>query len=149
MMKQWSRKQGEESLSKAAIASIARTLFQIARMLFEIARTLFLIDRTLFEGIARTLFEIAQTLARAAAAPAALALKLTGTMQGPWYPQSKVIFGRFRQLLAMNAHKMAPSTGQWLQVRVWDAPTKGLLWCRKRIGRRFSTRSARRRMTMR
>jgi hypothetical protein len=23
---------------------------------------------------------------------------------------------------------MAPSTGQWLQVRVWDAPTKGLLW---------------------
>ena len=23
---------------------------------------------------------------------------------------------------------MAPSTGQWLQVRVWDAPTNGLLW---------------------
>ena len=48
--------------------------------------------------------------------------------QGPWYPQSKVIFGRFRQLLAINAYKMAPSTGQWLQERVWDAPTKGLLW---------------------
>ena len=25
--------------------------------------------------------------------------------------------------------KMAPSTGQCLQVRVWDNPTKGLLWC--------------------
>ncbi len=48
--------------------------------------------------------------------------------QGPSNPQSKVIFGRFRQLFEMNAHKMAPSTGQWLQVRVWDTPTKGLLW---------------------
>jgi hypothetical protein len=46
----------------------------------------------------------------------------------PFEPQSKVIFRRFRQLLAINAHKMAPSTGQWLQVRVWDTPTKGLLW---------------------
>jgi hypothetical protein len=34
--------------------------------------------------------------------------------QGPSNPQSKVIVGRFRQLLAINAHKMAPSTGQWL-----------------------------------
>ena len=31
-------------------------------------------------------------------------------------------------VLAINAHKMAPSMGQWLQVRVWDTPTKGLLW---------------------
>ena len=31
--------------------------------------------------------------------------------QGPSYPQSKVILGRFRQLLAINAHKVAPSTG--------------------------------------
>ena len=46
----------------------------------------------------------------------------------PFEHQSKVIFGRFCQLLAIDAHKMAPSTGQWLQVRVWDTPTKGLLW---------------------
>ena len=51
-----------------------------------------------------------------------------GTTQGPSNPQSKVIFGRFRQLLAINAHKMAPSTCQWLQVRVWDTLTKCLLW---------------------
>jgi hypothetical protein len=43
-------------------------------------------------------------------------------------PQSKVIFGRFCQVLAIDAHKVAPSTGQWLQVRVWDTPTKCLLW---------------------
>ena len=33
---------------------------------------------------------------------------------------SKSILQRPCQLLAINAHKMAPSTGQWLQVRVWD-----------------------------
>ena len=94
-MKQWSRKQGEESLSKTAIASIARTLFEIARklfeiarMLFKIARTLFVIVRTLFEGIARTLFEIARTIARAAAAPAALALKPTKGPSGG-YPRGR------------------------------------------------------------
>ena len=46
----------------------------------------------------------------------------------PFEPQSNVLFGRFHQLLAINAQKMAPTTGQWLQVRVWDTPTKGLLW---------------------
>ena len=56
-------------------------------------------------------------------------MNLAQSTQGPWYPQSKVIFGRYRQLLAINAHKMAPSTGRWLQERVWDAPTKGLQWC--------------------
>ena len=24
---------------------------------------------------------------------------------------------------------MDPSTGQWLQVQVWDTPTTGILWC--------------------
>jgi hypothetical protein len=47
--------------------------------------------------------------------------------QGP--SKSKVIFGRFRQLLAINAHEMAPRTTQWLQERHCDTPTKGLLWC--------------------
>ena len=51
-----------------------------------------------------------------------------GATQGPSVPASKVIFGRFRQLLAINAPQMAPSTGQWLQVRVKDTTTKGLLW---------------------
>ena len=45
----------------------------------------------------------------------------------PFEPQSKVIFGRFRQLLAINVHKMAPRTNQWLQERTWDTPTQGLL----------------------
>ena len=49
-------------------------------------------------------------------------------MQGPSNTQSKVILGRFCQLLAINAHKMAPSAGQLLQIRVWDTTTKGLLW---------------------
>jgi len=48
--------------------------------------------------------------------------------QGPSNPQSKVILGRFCKLWAINAHKVAASTGQWLQVRVWDTTTKGLLW---------------------
>ena len=48
--------------------------------------------------------------------------------QCPSMPQSKVIFGRFRQLLAINAHKMAPRTGKRLQERTWDTLTKGLLW---------------------
>ena len=39
----------------------------------------------------------------------------------PFEPQSKVIFGRFRQLLAINAHKMAPRTSKRLQERAWDA----------------------------
>jgi hypothetical protein len=43
---------------------------------------------------------------------------------------SKVIFGRVRQLLAINAHKMAPRTGKRLQERARDNPTKGLLWSR-------------------
>ena len=45
--------------------------------------------------------------------------KLQGprTTQGPSNPQSKVIFGRFRQLFGDKCPKMAPSTGQWLQVR--------------------------------
>ena len=47
--------------------------------------------------------------------------------KGPLNPQSKVIFGRFVNFL-QQMPKMAPSTGQWLQVRVWDAPTKGLVW---------------------
>ena len=40
----------------------------------------------------------------------------------------KSIFKRPCQFLAMNAHKMAPRTTQWLQERRWDAPTKGLAW---------------------
>ena len=52
----------------------------------------------------------------------------TGSTQGPSIPQSKVIFGRFCQLLAMNANKMATRTSNRLQERVWDSPTKGLLW---------------------
>jgi len=48
--------------------------------------------------------------------------------QGPSIPQSKVIFGRFRQLLAINAHKMALKTRKRLQERAWDTPTQGLLW---------------------
>ena len=48
--------------------------------------------------------------------------------QGPSNPQSKVIFGRFRQLLVINAHEMAPRTRRWLQERGRDTPTKGLLW---------------------
>ena len=51
----------------------------------------------------------------------------------PFEPQSNVVFGRFRQRLAINAHKTAPSTGQWLQVRVWDtlvreSPSSGPLF---------------------
>ena len=38
------------------------------------------------------------------------------------------VFERFRKLLAINAHKMAPRPPQWLQDRTWDTPTKGLLW---------------------
>ena len=49
------------------------------------------------------------------------------TTQGPSNPQSKVIFGRFRQLSAINAHKMAPRTDIRLQERARDAPMKGLL----------------------
>jgi hypothetical protein len=48
--------------------------------------------------------------------------------QGPSHPQSKVIFGRFCQLLAINTHKMAPRPPQGLQDRPWDTATKGLLW---------------------
>ena len=36
--------------------------------------------------------------------------------------------GKFRQLLAINAHKMVPRPHQRLQDRTWDAPTKGLAW---------------------
>jgi len=46
----------------------------------------------------------------------------------PFEPQSEVIFGRFRQLLAINALKMAPITSKRLQGRAWNDPTKGLLW---------------------
>ena len=74
-------------------------------------------NRLLRNGLINTLCEI----------KASVSMPVNST-QGPWYPQSKVIFGRFPQLLAINAYKMAPSTGQWLQERVWDAPTKGLLW---------------------
>ena len=38
------------------------------------------------------------------------------------------LFKRPCQFLAINAHKMAPRTTQWLQERRWDAPTKGLTW---------------------
>ena len=31
------------------------------------------------------------------------------------------------QVLALNAHTMAPRTTQWLQERPWNAPTKGRL----------------------
>ena len=41
---------------------------------------------------------------------------------------SKSILQRPCQFLAINAHKIAPKTTQWLQERPWDAPTKGLLW---------------------
>ena len=41
---------------------------------------------------------------------------------------SKSIFQRPCQFLAVNAHKMAPRTNQWLQERTWNAPTKGLAW---------------------
>ena len=41
---------------------------------------------------------------------------------------SKSFFKRCCQLLAINAHKMAPRTSQGLQERAWDAPTKGLEW---------------------
>ena len=40
----------------------------------------------------------------------------------------KSIFKRPCQFLAINAHKMAPRTTQWLQERPWNAPTKGLMW---------------------
>ena len=36
---------------------------------------------------------------------------------------SKSIFQRRCQYLAINAHEMAPRTGQRLQERVWDTPT--------------------------
>jgi hypothetical protein len=36
---------------------------------------------------------------------------------------SKSIFQRRCQYLAINAHKMAPRTGRWLQERGRDAPT--------------------------
>ena len=45
----------------------------------------------------------------------------------PFEPQSEVIFGRFRQLLAINAHQMAPRTSKRLQEPAWNDPTKGLL----------------------
>jgi hypothetical protein len=41
----------------------------------------------------------------------------------------KSIYKRTRQLLAINAHRMAPRTTRWLQERQGDAPTKGLAWC--------------------
>ena len=60
------------------------------------------------------------------------------TTQGPSNPQSKVIFGRFHQLLAINAHEMAPKPSPnpktVLEVP-WDTPTKGLLWPRNEAGR--------------
>ena len=40
----------------------------------------------------------------------------------------KSIYKRTRQLLAINAHRMAPRTTRWLQERQGDAPTKGLAW---------------------
>ena len=55
----------------------------------------------------------------------------------PFGPSIKSHFWKICQLLAINAHKMAPSTGQWLQVQVWDAPTKGLLWIPFRIKLKF------------
>ena len=41
---------------------------------------------------------------------------------------SKSSFQRRCQYLAINAHEMAPRTGQRLQERVWDTPTQGLLY---------------------
>ena len=46
----------------------------------------------------------------------------------PFEPSIKSHFWRICQLLAINAHKMAPRPHQRLQDRTWDAPTKGLLW---------------------
>ena len=40
----------------------------------------------------------------------------------------KSIFKRPCQVLAINAHKMAPIPHQRLQDRTWDTPTQGLLW---------------------
>ena len=40
----------------------------------------------------------------------------------------KSILKRPCQFLAINAHKMAPRTTQWLQERHCGAPTKGLAW---------------------
>ena len=41
---------------------------------------------------------------------------------------SKTFFKKCCQLLAINAHKMAPRTSQGLQERAWNTPTKGLEW---------------------
>ena len=43
---------------------------------------------------------------------------------------SKSMVEIFCQRLAINAHKMAPRTRQWLQERGSDTPTKGLPWFR-------------------
>ena len=41
---------------------------------------------------------------------------------------SKSILHGPRQVLAINAHKMAPRMNQWLQERTWNAPTNGFAW---------------------
>ena len=51
----------------------------------------------------------------------------------------KSIFKRPGQLWAINAHKMAPRTTQWLQERPWNAPTKGLLWLTRHVPPRISS----------
>ena len=70
--------------------------------------------------------------------PAPHARDVFMSTQRPSNPQSKVIPGRCCQLLAINAHKMAPSMGQWLQVPVWDTTTKSLLWVRNSWRRSLS-----------
>ena len=44
--------------------------------------------------------------------------------QGPPWGYLKVNFQRPCQFLAINAHKMAPRTNQWLQERTWNAPRR-------------------------
>ena len=58
------------------------------------------------------------------------------SIQGPSWGYLKSQFSRDLVIfLAINAHKMAPKTSQGLQKRAWNAPTKGLLWVARRVGR--------------
>jgi hypothetical protein len=52
----------------------------------------------------------------------------TSTTQGPSWGYLRVNFQQTLSILAINAHKMAQRTTQWLQERHWNAPTKGLAW---------------------
>ena len=62
-----------------------------------------------------------------------------GVHARPFEPQSKVNFGRFRRLLAINAHKMAPRTSKRLQERAWDNPRRAFCGTSRVNGRGFTT----------